>query len=253
MITVLLRASGLLWLAAAMLHAQGPLEPMTGLVPKGPTIGDAQLRRECPSFVERAEPPVGSGFDTIPNKTSCRVASVATLPDADGTRWRAANYERQLDYPAGPVEPAHTATLHSAALYSATNDAAGWHAVWWLEVDHEYTRSITPQLGRRPDGSAFVAVSYCWNGTGGCYQQFMRRSGGRWRAVADAYRSGIPLPQQTYIGKGRGVDVSTLRGSFGLYEQSDGNCCPSRELVVELNLRNDSLVLRRFQIRKTEE
>lgn len=43
--------------------------------------------------------------------------------------------------------------------------------------------------------------------------------------------------------KGVWVDVHTLRGSVGLYSSTDANCCPSRELDLELSLRGSDIVV----------
>jgi hypothetical protein len=252
MSTLFLVASRVALTAALLVPAQAPRQAIDGVLTNGPVIGDVDLRNDCPAFVAHGQTPIESDVDTIPGHVTCRVVDVERLASADGARWTHVSYQRQFSYRPDSSEPPRTVTLLSAALYSATNDTSRWRAVWWQEVDAEYMRSITAHLARRSDGSALVGVTYCVNGTGGCSQEFMRRRGGRWRTVSQAYRAGIAIPKDTYIGKGPGIDLETLRGSFGLYSRTDGNCCPSRTLIVVLGLRNDSLVLRSYQIRPTE-
>lgn len=252
MSTLLLVASRVALAAALLVPAQAPRQAIDGVLTNGPMIGETDLRTACPAFVARGQTPIESDVDTIPAHAKCRVVDVERLGGADGARWTHVRYQRQFSYQPDSSEPPRTVTLLSAALYSATNDTTRWRAAWWQEVDAEYMRSITAHLSHRSDGSALVGVTYCVNGTGGCSQEFMHRRGGRWRAVSQSYRAGIAIPKDTYIGKGLGIDVGTLRGSFGLYSRTDGNCCPSRTLFVVLGLRNDSLVLRSYQIRPTE-
>jgi hypothetical protein len=77
----------------------------------------------------------------------------------------------------------------------------------------------------------------------------MRRRGGRWTEVVEAFWKQIPPIKDGSIGKGIGVDIRSLKGSYGVYGGTDGNCCPSREILLELEQRSDSLVLKNYHVR----
>jgi hypothetical protein len=55
----------------------------------------------------------------------------------------------------------------------------------------------------------------------------------------------LPAAFIGHIRHGVRIDPPSLRGEAGFYGDGDPNCCPSQRLVVDLELRGDSLVLRR--------
>jgi len=150
----------------------------------------------------------------------CTVDTTYSLPSADGAHWLGAIYRRVYIGPSDSISMAirhstrDTAVLITAALYSA------------------------PSAGNS-----------CVNGTGGCSQSYMRGRGGKWTAVVETFWRQIPPIKDGRIGKGMGVDVGSLTGSYGVYGEADGNCCPSREILLELEQRGDSLVLKKYRVR----
>jgi hypothetical protein len=111
----------------------------------------------------------------------------------------------------------------------------GTHALW---------RSVTPEIAKI-GGSVLLSIRHCVNGTGGCSQDFLRRSPrGQWTSVRQAWIDQLPRAFGGRIDHGMRIDVRDLRGEGGLYGPHDPNCCPSELLRVQLGLRGDSLMLR---------
>ena len=105
-------------------------------------------------------------------------------------------------------------------------------------------RSVTVAVARIGT-SILLGVQHCVNGTGGCNQDFLRRSlKGHWTSVRQVWFDQLPPILGQRIQHGVDIDVRTLRGEAGLYRSHDPNCCPSELLRLHLGLRGDSLVLR---------
>ncbi len=86
----------------------------------------------------------------------------------------------------------------------------------------------------------------CLNGTGGSSQEFLQRhADGRWYGVRQEWLDQLPGGSIGRIRHGIRIDPQSLRGEVGYYADRDPNCCRSRRLLVDLQLRGDSLVLRR--------
>jgi hypothetical protein len=257
----LIRLAVALAIGASRLGAQE--NPIEGILRGARPITRNEAVTRCPDFVVRGERSfenVSFDFekDSAAIETRCSVDTTYSLPAADGVRWLGAIYRRLYVGPSDSISRSirhstrDTAVLITAALYSASRTDDNWRPEWAGIVDESMTRSITPTLASRPDGSALVSVLYCVNGTGGCAQSYVRRRGGRWTAVVEAFWKQIPAIKDGEIGKGLGVDVRTLKGSYGLRRKRDANCCPSREILLELEQRGDSLVLKRYRIRSAE-
>ncbi len=120
---------------------------------------------------------------------------------------------------------------------------------WTLAEHTDVIFRVLPELARRPEGTALLGVTFCLNGTGGCWREFLSRRNGRWREVQETWRAQLPDLREGRMGKGAGVALETLTGSYGIYSPDDPNCCPSRELHVILDFRRDSLVLVRHLVR----
>jgi hypothetical protein len=240
-----------LLLAARIVGAQVDSDsekPIRGILPSGPLLDSAAIGARCPVFIASSlEPREELMADTMPITHACRVAGVKRLPTADGASWMLATYERTLTF------PADTLVLVSAVLYSAAPGTVRWRAEWHGAVIQRSIYSISSTLAKRADGSALVSVRYCWNGTGGCWQEFMHRRAARWTAVTQAYRHQLRPIRDGFIDNGMGIDVATLRGSFAVYSPDDAHCCASRRLLVTLDLRGDSLVLKRSRVQPARE
>jgi hypothetical protein len=89
----------------------------------------------------------------------------------------------------------------------------------------------------------------CVNGTGGCGQEFLQQhQDGRWFGVRQVWLDQLPQGFADRIRHGVRIDPRTLRGEAGFYGDHDANCCPSQRLIVDLAVRGDSLVLRRYAV-----
>jgi hypothetical protein len=255
-------AIGTAQLGTAQLSAQQ--SPLDGVLRGAQPVARSDAATRCPDVVVHGARPFenvsfdGVGADSVAIELRCRVDTTYSLPTADGVQWLAAIYRRVYIGPSDSISRAvrhatrDTAVLITAALYSTSSTRGVLRPEWTGIVDESMTRSITPTLVSRPDGSALLSVLDCVNGTGGCKQSYLRRRGGRWTAVMEAFWKQIPPINNGRIGKGPGVDVRTLKGSYGVYRREDANCCPSREILLELAQRGDSLVLKTYRVRDAE-
>lgn len=244
-------------IAASPLEAQE--NPLDAIVRSGPTLTQREAAGSCPNFVIRAPREFANlSSDSVVLETRCTVDSSYALPMADGARWIASIYRRMYVVPSDSIAIAlhhvarDTGVLITALLYSAAPRDSIWRAEWIGTVDESTTRSLTPTLARQADASALVSLRYCVNGTGGCWQTFLHRRNRQWTEVVAAFLKQLPVVPDVRVGGGAGVDVSSLKARYGVYGSGDPNCCPSREILLELRLRRDSLVLETYRIRPSQ-
>lgn len=120
---------------------------------------------------------------------------------------------------------------------------------WRARHSTHYIASMHPETGPTEDGGVLMGVQACSSGTGGCQQHFLvKRRGGRWRPVREAWIRQLPASMRGRFWKGTYVNPMTLQGSASLYSRGDGNCCPSNRLYFRVLLRGDSLVLRDYRV-----
>lgn len=250
--------SATLLVSASLARAQDPYsqKPMDGVLRGGARFTHAQATGACPSFMLKIEERFeGVVADSPPLEQRCSADTSYVLPAADGSRWLAVLYSRFYVFTADSISRAHrnvtrdTAVLITAALFSGSANADSWRAEWIGAADRGIVRSITPTLANRPDGSALVSILYCINGTGGCWQEFMRRRSNRWTEVAQTFWTNLRAATKNRVGKGAGVDVRTLKGSYGVYADRDPNCCASQEVFFSLTQRGNSLLLDKMEIK----
>ena len=236
-----------------------------GVLRNGALLSLHALTSACPPFVARA-PKVSEMYvpEDKPLRAWCAVDSTYALPHADGRRWMAAVYGSRLEYEPNDEQkkylltPRDTDVFVTAVLYSAESApprpqaASRWRAEWMTTVAQRLVYNAYPELVGRSDGSALVAIRFCINGTGGCWQEYLHRVHGRWTKVEEAWRAQLPQFSEGVVGKGAGITLQTLSGSYGVYGPGDGNCCPSHELLVALTLRRDSLGLKSWRVQKSE-
>jgi hypothetical protein len=256
----------LLLIAAGAGGAQQRAEPKS--IDQDPIIGiraprtdrdwfaDTTVKRRCPTFVLTEPVPPDSEHEGKPERSWCDVDRTYALPNADGTRWLGAVYSRKTVYAADSVRrellnvALDTMVTVTAVLYSGRDHALPWTPSWVGSVARSMIISIDAESAPRPDRSMLAAVRYCFNGTGGCWQRYLRRVNAKWTSVTEAFWKELPPIDDGSVGKGLGIDISKLTGSYGLYSRGDGNCCPSRELHLVLDQRGDSLVLKSHQIKR---
>jgi hypothetical protein len=231
---------------------------LDGVVHSGPRLTRTALIAGCPVFVlEAPREFFNLADDAVVLDARCTVDSAHAIPRADGVWWMIASYRRRFVVHGDSITVGlskatrDSAVLITAALFSASSLAGKWRVEWNATVDEAEFRSLTAAIAPRPDGSALMSLRYCVNGTGGCSQSFLRRHSGRWTAVAQRFWTQIPALDDGTIGNGAGIEVRSLRGAYGVYGQSDPNCCPSRQIEVTLDQRGDSLLLRTYRITAT--
>ena len=256
----------LLLIAAGTVSAQRRSEPKT--IEQDPIIGIRPVRRSDSAYTEvlvtRRCPPVVMAEPTPPDaeRTTkftiswCSADTAYALPAADGARWLGAVYSRHEVHRSDSVRRElvgndyDTVTVITAVLYRASERPSMWIPEWAGTVAKSMVRSIDVHSVPRPDKSMLATIGYCFNGTGGCWQRYLRRVNAKWSPVTEAFWKQLPPIDDGSVGKGLGIDISKLTGSYGLYSRGDGNCCPSRELHLVLDQRGDTLVLKSHEIRR---
>jgi hypothetical protein len=218
-----------------------------GLLRGQTSVPETRAREKCiPLPVDapndRLEGPHGDSLIT----TGCKVARYRAL----GSGWASAEYRwvslfTAEDTTRGPAAR-DTVTEDEMVLLAAAEPGrvrplwherfdTGSHALWW---------SVTPEIAKF-GAEILLSIQHCVNGTGGCSQDFLRRSPrGQWTSVRQVWVHQLTRAITGRIDHGMRIDVRDLRGEGGLYGPHDPNCCPSELLRVQLGLRGDSLVLR---------
>ena len=182
---------------------------------------------------------------------SCRLTETKELRRV-GVRWRFARYRRRWVLPpSDPRRPRYRPVQDEEVVVLFSQPTAGGRLrpEWIASYGPNFIAAVDLLTGPAAGGGVLLSVLECVNGTGGCRQHFMLRRAGRWRPVREPWFRQLPASMQGRFWKGTYVDPVTLRGRGGLYADSDGNCCPSREVVFSVALHGDSLVLRDYRVR----
>jgi hypothetical protein len=226
-------------------------DAMIGLLHGQASVPETRAREKCISLPveapnDRLQGPHGDSLVT----TRCEVVRYSALASASRSGWASAEYRwvslfTAEDTTRGPAAR-DTVSEDEVVLLEAAQPGrvspvwherfeTGRHALW---------RSVTPEIAKI-GGSVLLSIQHCVNGTGGCSQDFLRRSLRRqWTSVRQAWIDQLPRALAGRIDHGMRISVRDLRGEGGLYGPRDPNCCPSELLRVQLELRGDSLVLR---------
>ena len=234
-------------------------DAMLGLLHDQSELRETQARQRC--LVLPVDPPndrlQGPHGDSLIS-TRCEVTRFQPLGSGKARGWFSAEYGwvslfTAEDSAGGPTAR-DTVTESEVVLFAAANGdfvQPVWHAR--IETgDRGVWRSVTPELALR-GSNVLLSVQHCVNGTGGCSQEFLRRSAaGRWSAVWQLSMDQLPRGVEGRILHGVRIDVRTLEGEAGFYGSRDPNCCPSERLRLALALRGDSLVLSHYAVLPTE-
>jgi hypothetical protein len=227
-------------------------EAMLGILPSQANVDSARAQKECIVLPvqpanDRLQGPHGDSLVS----THCEVVAYQAL-GRPLTRWKIAHYRWTSLFTAEDqtrgLDARDTVTEKEAVLFEAP--APGQvRPVWHERIETgEYGvwRSITPEVAPTSQGTTLLSVMLCLNGTGGCGQEFLQRhADGRWYGVRQEWLDQLPGGFIGRIRHGIHIDPQSLRGEAGYYADRNPNCCPSQRLVVDLQLRGDSLVLRR--------
>jgi hypothetical protein len=227
-------------------------ETMLGILPFQANVDSSRAQKECIVLPvqpanDRLEGPHGESLVS----THCEVVAYQAL-GRPLTRWILAHYRWTSQFTAkdqtrGP-DSRDSVREEEAVLFEAT-EPGQVRLVWHQRIETgEYGvwRSITPEVAPTSQGTTLLSVMTCLNGTGGCSQEFLQRhADGRWYGVRQEWLNQLPGGSIGRIRHGIRIDPQSLRGEAGYYADRDPNCCPSQRLVADLQLRGDSLVLRR--------
>ncbi|HEV8415730.1 MAG TPA: hypothetical protein VGQ49_19220 [Bryobacteraceae bacterium] len=227
-------------------------QAMLDILPSQANIPAVRAQKECIVLPiqpanDRLQGPHGNSLVS----TRCEVMEYQAL-GRPLNRWILAHYRwtslfTAEDQTRGP-DARDTVTEEEAVLFEAPAPEQV-RAVWHERIetgDYGVWRSITPEVAPTRQGTTLLSVMTCLNGTGGCSQEFLQRhADGRWYGVQQDWLDQLPGGFIGRIRHGVRIDPQSLRGEAGYYGDRDPNCCPSQRLVVELQLRGDSLVLGR--------
>lgn len=222
-----------------------------GLLHDQAAVPESRARANCLSFPvnpanDRLQGPHGDSLVT----THCRVVRYRALETGPSSGWSVVEYRWVSLFTAEDTSrgPAARDTVEEDEVVLLAAAASGRVRPIWHERfetgSYAIWRSVTPEIAKL-GANILLSVEHCVNGTGGCSQDFLRRSpSGQWTTVRQAWLDQLPHDLAIRIEHGMRIDVRDLRGEGGLYGPRDPNCCPSELLRVRLGLRGDSLVLR---------
>jgi hypothetical protein len=214
-------------------------------------VSDSAARREC-SAVPHRDP-----YVEPPRAHICRVVSFDTLSSAAGMRWSYAvqRHTSVYEFADSAGAPSRDTVVEiETVLYSAQRGKRGLSAVLHGREEEAVIRSITPAMTDR-SGAALVSIQFCVNGTGGCWQEFLRYdTAGGWHRIADPLSVIQTRVRATFHGDSThevrppNIDVRTLRGTAGVSASGDGNCCPSHRAEFQLALEGDRFRIVRLRV-----
>jgi hypothetical protein len=237
---------------------QGMLrEAMLGLLPVQVVVGDTDAKQKCLTLPfdppnDRLQGPHGSVLII----THCIVSAYENLPGTRQHRWTDARYQWisvfTAEDPTRGAGARDTVTEEEVVLFEAAPNQRS-RAIWHARYDtgaYGVLSSITPQTAPASQGTTLLSVMSCVNGTGGCSQEFLHlHANEHWFPVRKQWLGQLPNGFAGRIRTGIHIAPRTLRGEGGFYGGRDPNCCPSQSLIVDLALRDDSLVLRRYRLK----
>jgi hypothetical protein len=222
-----------------------------GLLQSQASVPESRARKNCLSLPvdapnDRLQGPHGVSLVT----TRCEVVRYRTLGTGSTSGWFRAEYRwvslfTAEDTARGPA--ARDTVAEDEVVLLASAESGRVRPVWHERFEtgsHALWRSVTPEIAKF-GADILLSIQHCVNGTGGCSQEFLRRSPtGQWTSVRQVWVGQLPRDIAGRINHGVNIDVRDLHGEGGLYGPRDPNCCPSELLQVRLGLRGDSLLLR---------
>ena len=221
-----------------------------GLLHGQASVPETRARGKCLSLPvdapnDRLQGPHGDSLV----KTSCEVVRYRALGTGSRSGWSSAEYRWVTLFTAEDTTRGSSArdTVAEDEVVLVTAAESGRVRPVWHERfetgSHALWRSVTPEIAKFGT-DILLSIQHCVNGTGGCSQDFLRRSpSGQWTSVRQVWVDQLPRGIAGRINHGVNIDVQDLRGEGGLYGPRDPNCCPSELLRVQLRLRGDSLIL----------
>ena len=224
----------------------------SGLIPAPMAVPAEKARKACLPLPksELGDEIQGPHGDSL-LASSCKVASLSPTDSTARPRWMTAHYNWTSVYTAEDSSRgagARDTAMEEEVMVFQTASADSLIPVWHGRFEtgnYAIWRSITPELAPARGGT-LLSVMQCVNGTGGCSQDFLlRHPDGRWFPIWQAWLDQLPRGFKGRIRHGVRIEPRTLRGEAGFYGDRDPNCCPSRNLIVHLTVRGDSLVLLR--------
>jgi hypothetical protein len=243
-------------IASALVAAAGiQTDGLPGILRGLASVTETRARERCLSLPldapnDRLEGPHGDSLVA----TRCEVGRYRALGTRPKSGWSSVEYRWLSSFTAedttrGPL--ARDTVAENEVVLFASIAPGLVRPVWHERFDsgkYATWRSVTPEIANIGT-SILLGVRHCVNGTGGCTQDFLRRSSrGQWTSVRQVWLDQLPRILRQRIQHGVDVDVRTLRGKGGLYGSRDPNCCPSEMLRVVLGLSGDSLVLRSHMV-----
>lgn len=242
----------LLALAAALpalpAAAQDEVDPdelvRTGVLADGPSLSESASRNRCLEFPVRwiREHPQADEL-----QPECDTVESGELEHTGDRRWFWTRYRWTTVLPGDDpsAEAADTVAEEEVVLFSAPLDRDELTAEWHARYPVYYIYRVNVEMGPTDDdGGALLAVQSCWNGTGGCGQNFLLRGADGWQPVRTPWHEQLPDDMAGRFWKGSYINPMTLQGRASLYSPDDANCCPSRLLYFRVRLEGDALVLR---------
>ncbi len=226
------------------------------LLPGQPGLPGAEARSRCLTLPadpprDRLEGPFGDSLQA----TRCEVVSFDTLGAAPGGPYHAATYRWSSIYSAEDTSRGATArdtVVETEVVLFAAAEPGRVRPLWHQRIEagpYAVWRSLSGAIAAPDGATALFAVTYCLNGTGGCGQEFYRRTpAGAWGPVRQVWLRALPASHAAGIRHGVSIDPGTLVAEAGFYGDDDPNCCPSQLLRAELALAGDSLLLRRHEV-----
>jgi hypothetical protein len=225
-------------------------QAVLGLIDSATPISEAEAHERCAELpADWTDEPIEAPHGDTLLQSSCSVIEYRGFDGVPETKWSRALYRWTLvfnsDDPSRP-EARDIVTEEEVLLFESVTPGRV-QAVWHTRIEtgaYALWRSISPEIAVTDKGTILLSAMWCFNGTGGCHQEFLLRHTDRtWSPVVQNWLRQLPAGFAQRMHKDVRINPSTLEGEAGLYNNNDPNCCPSQRLLVRLTLHADALDL----------
>jgi hypothetical protein len=230
-------------------------EGPTGLILNLPLQLKEQSMRDCiPSH----------RYDTWAGKLismNCEVSSFKKIDTYNGIAYFSASYnrvtvrERDLtkydeDYQPGAKEQYDIKGKEIAILEQHGNQLK---PIWYNTEDGDEARFFDDDVVMLTTvrSKPVFEMIYSTHGTAGSWQEFIILEGNKWKYLdIKSFERQIRVPKGYEIRDIIDIDIHNLTALVGIHKPTEGDCCPSKQIAMKLDLVGTKLVLKSMKIKR---